>query len=109
VDRPPFRLEFAIPEGTDVQEPPPPGKSVFHGEVVRNALLERLRAELGKDTRWSLRRVEPLLPEGPQQHIVVWVDPASDVGDEEVPSGVHDVVADVIANATLVGSQRTGL
>jgi hypothetical protein len=102
VDEQPFRFEFAVPDDADVQEPPPEGKSVFDGEVVASPLLERLRAALGQDLRWSVKRVASLRPDdwNPSQRIVLWVSPALNVDDSDIRAGVFDIVTDVIRGAS---------
>jgi hypothetical protein len=107
VDDAPFRFEFTVPDGVDVPEPPPEGKTVVGGDP--NPFLERLRAALGGDPRWVEKGVAMVLPDHahPKPHIVVWVVPATDTDDACVQAGVDYVVADVIPGTTLVGTRRT--
>lgn len=110
-EQPPFRFEFKVPHGADVQEPPPSGKTVFEGEVEPSPLLERLRTALRKDSRWSLKRVSPFRPDErhPEQRLVVWVSGASGMDDATIRGAVYDVVTDVIPGSLLVGIERTSM
>jgi hypothetical protein len=108
VDDTPLRFEFTVPDGIDLPEAPPGGRTVVGGEP--DPFLERLRAALGDDPRWIEKGVAIALPDqahprGP--HIVVWVVPAADTDAGVVLAGVDEVVSDVIPGVTLRGTQRT--
>lgn len=97
---PRYRLDFLVPEIHDVDEEhagvdapvtPPP----------RNATLDRLRAALVEDRRWTRSMLAPWRPFGQHQHLIVWIDLTQPESEGVIRDAVTGIVNDHLPGVTL--------
>jgi hypothetical protein len=90
-ETPRYRLDFLIPEIHDIAEEhaglqpptaPPP----------RNPTLDRLRAALVEDSRWTRSMLAPWRPFGQSQHVIVWIDLTKASSEESIRDAVARLV-----------------
>ena len=97
---PRYRLDFLVPEIHDIAEEhagaqppatPPP----------RNPTLDRLRAALAEDPRWTRSMLAPWRPFGQHQHLIVWIDLTQPESEEVIRDAVTGIVNDYLPGVRL--------
>jgi hypothetical protein len=97
---PRYRLDFLVLEIHDIAEEhagaqapvtPPP----------RNATLDRLRAALAEDPRWTRSMLAPWRPFGQYQHLIVWIDLTQPESETVIRDAVTGIVNEYLPGVTL--------
>jgi hypothetical protein len=67
----------------------------------RNATLDRLRAALAEDPRWTRSMLAPWRPFGQHQHLIVWIDLTQPESEEVIRDAVTGIVNDYLPGVAL--------
>jgi hypothetical protein len=93
-----YRLDFVVPERHDIAE--------AHDSLVRNETLDRVRAALARDPRWTRSMLAPWRPVGQEQHLIVWLDLPEEGLETAIATVVSGIVNDFLPGARLAEMVR---
>jgi hypothetical protein len=97
---PRYRLDFLVPEIHDIAEEyggvqapltPPP----------RHPTLDRLRAALAEEPRWTRSMLAPWRPFGQYQHLLVWIDLTGPESEDVIRDAVTSIVNNFLPGVRL--------
>jgi hypothetical protein len=88
---PRYRLDLLVPEIHDIAEEHA-GAQPSATPPPRNPTLDRLRAALAEDPRWTRSMLAPWKPFGQYQHLIVWIDLTQPESEEVIRDAVMALV-----------------